>query len=265
MLQQPDMGALLDSSSALDEVATPAEGPAVAPSWFESRLRQIASDENRRGLPWEREPLLDTFVETVKWVITSPADAFNTMRLTGGIMNPLGFLVVAAVMAQVLLVIEVLVIGGIGLFLWRARIAQLGHNLAPFPWETFFVTAGIAAIVMIVGAAVGAAIGGFFIALLLHVCLLVVGGARAGYQATYRVVALAYGSVYMLMTIPVVGPVFALVMQPVLLTYGLRQAHDTSGWRAFLAVCLLLFLLVGCVVIFIVPNLPALPLAPLKE
>jgi hypothetical protein len=194
------------------------------------------------------------------------------MRLTSGVMNPLGFFVVAAVISQVLVAIEwFVVIGGIALFILREGLPQGRQIVAPYPWEMVFVAVGIAAVVSIVAAAIGAAVGGFVVALLLHLCLLVMGGVRAGYQATYRVVAFACGSVYMLTTIPIIGPLFALVMLPVLLTYGLRQAHDTSGWRAFLAVCLLLFLLVGCAVVFVLPylpvlpELPTLPLAPMKE
>src|SRR6185369_12740785 len=84
----------------------------------------------------------------------------------------------------------------------------------------------------------GSIFGSFINAAMYHVCLLVCGAARGGFQATYRVVCFGMGSVYMLAAVPIVGPLAALFMYFMVLTYGFKSAHDTSGGRAFFAVIL---------------------------
>ena len=99
---------------------------------------------------------------------------------------------------------------------------------------------------MLAAALFGATLGGFIVAGIYHIGLLMFGGANAGFEATYRVVAFGTGSVYMLVPIPLVGPFFALVMYFVVLIYGLLYAHETTGGRAALAVFVPFFLATCC-------------------
>ena len=68
----------------------------------------------------------------------------------------------------------------------------------------------------------------------LHLCLLLVGGANEGYQATFRVVS--YSSVTSLFNaIPVVGTIASL-WGIVLTVIGLREVHNTSTGKSVAAV-----------------------------
>jgi hypothetical protein len=214
-------------------------------------------DTGRRGLAWERYPSTDAFTDTVGLVVSAPQEAFESMRRRGGVGNPLGFFIVSSVVAEFLLLIELLV-GLVGYFLLiQWGIIDLGRGPVQIQWEPFFLWFGSFALAGIVGTLVGAMIGGFIWALFFHLCLMAAGGANAGFEATYRVVAFGCGSVYMLMPIPLVGPLFFLVMQPVVLFYGFLYAHETSGARALAAVVLPILMAVCCLGLSVLLFVPA--------
>jgi hypothetical protein len=217
--------------------------------------KPIISDARRRGLPWEREPSLETFGETVKTVIAGPHEAFGSMRRSGGIGNPLGFLIVTSVLASMLLLIEFFLYQLVVLFFIQSEHAGLS-----IAWDRFFIRFGIMAVGMLFSALIGAALGGFINALILHLGLLMFGGANAGFEATYRVVAFGTGAVYMLLPIPLIGPFFASVMYFVVLIFGLIHAHETSGGRAVLAVLVPLGLAACCMapVLLMFGSLPVM-------
>jgi len=104
--------------------------------------------------------------------------------------------------------------------------------------------------------------GGIIAAAFFHVLLMIFGAANAGFEATYRVMAFGTGSVYMLLAIPLVGPLFAIVMQPIVLIYGLMYAHETSGGKALAAVLLPMLLALCCLGIMFLPLLASLPHFP---
>ncbi|HZN35673.1 MAG TPA: hypothetical protein VFB80_17710 [Pirellulaceae bacterium] len=220
-------------------------GPALAP-------RPTISDARRRGLPWEREPSLETFGETLKLAVGAPHEAFSSMRRSGGFGNPLGFMIVSYVVAQMLFLVEV--------FLFQLGWALLFQGSLRVSWEVFFIGFGISAVVYLAVALFLATFGGFVVAGFYHLGLLMFGGANAGFEATYRVVAFGTGSVYMLVPIPLVGPFFAVVMHFVVLIYGLMYAHQTTGGRAALAVFVPLFLATCCLCPVLLMMMPAVPM-----
>jgi hypothetical protein len=199
-----------------------------------SRTRRTLSDVGRRGLDWERYPSLESFQETVITVVSSPYEAFSTMRRSGGIGNPLGFLVIAYVLGMLLLLVEAFVLLGGFLLLAQWGVIDLGRPVV-LQWNRFFIVFGVTALLLLPAAVLSATIGGFIGAVIYHLALLVCGAAHAGFEATYRVFAFGSGAVYMLLPIPIVGPCFAIIMQPIVLIYGAMAAHDTDGWRAILA------------------------------
>ena len=128
-----------------------------------------------------------------------------------------------------------------------------------------FLAFGGATCLAVAAAFIRGAIGGFIVAALYHVALLICGAARGGFQTTYRVIAFGSGSVYILLPIPIVGmQVGAVVAEPILrllllgiplaallfvvamyfivLIYGFRNGHAISGPRAFAATLVAMFL-----------------------
>jgi len=89
----------------------------------------------------------------------------------------------------------------------------------------------------------------------LHLLLLIVGGARKGMSTTALV--LAYASAPQVFNVvPWLGGWVAFIWSLVLLIVGLSQAHETDTWRAVLAV--FLPLLLCCGIILLAVLLPAL-------
>jgi hypothetical protein len=71
-------------------------------------------------------------------------------------------------------------------------------------------------------------------ALILHVSLLIVGAARAPFVTTTRAFAFSFGP-QLFEAIPFIGSIAALAGTLILLTIGLREAHQTSARRVLLA------------------------------
>jgi hypothetical protein len=80
---------------------------------------------------------------------------------------------------------------------------------------------------------------------ILHLCLMLVGGAKRSYEATFRVMCFAAGSAYPLMIVPICGGMISGVWCLVLECIGLTKVHDTSTGKAVLAVLLPLVVCCG--------------------
>lgn len=78
----------------------------------------------------------------------------------------------------------------------------------------------------------------------IHVTLLILGGARRGAGTTLRVLCFAYGP-QLFVVVPFLGHLAAGIWVIVLAVKGLKEAHQTDGWRAVLAVLLPVVVLTG--------------------
>jgi hypothetical protein len=88
-----------------------------------------------------------------------------------------------------------------------------------------------------------------------HLCLLMTGGARLGFQTSVRVFAYAY-SPALFGVIPFLGNLVAFFWMIVLAVVGLREAHRTTTGKATVAVLLPTFLL--CTLLIIAFTVAAL-------
>ena len=79
--------------------------------------------------------------------------------------------------------------------------------------------------------------GLFLSAGILHLCLMLVRGTKYGFEATFRTVAYGY-SANALMVIPFCGGFLAALWAIILYIIGLREAHETTGGKAAVAVFL---------------------------
>lgn len=233
----------------------PSTNPFVSPTHAAPYRRRVVNDLGRRGLPWELDPSLETFFDTVRYILSAPGHAFLTMTRQG-MGSPLGFFLVSSVAANlVAMVLNILVRFGI------TAITMMFFNAnQPFEirWDGLLIALGGAACVAIFAGLVIGTFGGLLNAAMFHVCLLICGAANAGFTTTYRVVSFGVGAVYFLAAIPLIGPLLALVMQPVVLTYGFMNAHETSGFRAFLAAILPMLFGLAVLTILVLMNLPAI-------
>ena len=66
----------------------------------------------------------------------------------------------------------------------------------------------------------------------MHVCLIMVGGEKNGYEATFRVCAYNMGVFGAFNAIPFIGPCVGFFWQIASTIIGLAEAHETTGGKA---------------------------------
>ena len=88
-------------------------------------------------------------------------------------------------------------------------------------------------------------IGLFIGSAIVHLCLMIVGGANQSFETTFRVLTFSHGSTGPLQIIPLCGGLISGVWALVCTCIGLARAHETDTGRAVLAVFLPLIICCG--------------------
>jgi hypothetical protein len=169
--------------------------------------------EADKECPWEEREnygTINAYFQTATKCILTPTSFFSNLPTTGGYFNPILFVAMTLPVAAVLT------------YLWIALFTRMG-------------LAGLVGLLFV--ASILFVLGLIFIPIslaiwsgILHLCLLLVGGAREGYQATFRVVS--YSSVTSVFNaIPFVGNLASL-WGLVLTVIGLRETHKTTTGKA---------------------------------
>ena len=191
--------------------------------------------ETRTGLPWEQRDsrsFFNAFVETMTMVLSKPAQAFSIMRLHGGFGAPLTFAVIG---------------GGIGVIAWF--IFSLGLTSIGMSGQREDAVGSAlgmsASFAMFCMRIVFIALAPFIWAGLIHLSLMLIGGARQAFEATFRVVAFTQGATAPLQLVPCCGGLIAMVWAIVCNCIGIARAHDIDTPKATLAVFLPLLVCCG--------------------
>lgn len=183
------------------------------------------------GFPWEERAqrgFFNALIETVRLVLLEPSKTFAGMPPVGGFGAPLFFYVFCATVGGV---------AGLGY-----QMALNAVNPSSGTPEQQFMTHALAS-----SAVMGATITilpFFFAAMvfvsaaLTHLALMVVGGAKKSFEATFRVACYAGGSTSVLNLLPVCGAFAAWIWNIVVMTLGLSEVHGISKGRALAAVFL---------------------------
>ena len=175
---------------------------------------------------------VQSFISTVQRVVLQPVDFFRGVPRRGDFINPLIFAIICYEVYTILS----------GLFALAGIAGRQGFG---------------AFIISLILAPIGAAIGLFIGAGILHLLvMLIVGSGNSGYEATFRVVA--YAAVTSLVSwIPFIGWIASLY-GIYLAIIGIREVHATTTGRAALVVLipaavvlLLVFLVIGAAAFFI--------------
>ncbi len=178
-----------------------------------------------------RDPV-QSFVTTVQRVVLQPVDFYRGLQRGGDFINPLIFAIICY---------EIYTILG-GLF----KLIGVGGD----------ITFG-AYIISLITAPIGAVIGLFIGAGILHLLvMLIVGSGNSGFEATFRVGAYA-ATTSLVSWIPFIGWIASLY-GIYLAIVGIREVHATTTGRAALVVLipaavvlLLVFLVIGAAAFFI--------------
>jgi len=217
-------------TAAADAAAPPPQAPA-APAAVAAGPTTAAAVVPRSGLPWDQrhsKGFFSAFIETLQMVLTRPAEAFTAMQREGGLGEPLLYGLIGGSFGYLFYLLFV--------FLMPSLAFMGGGNRHNAFAGMFGMGAG--AILAIIFIPIGLTILIFIAAAILHVCLMIVGGAKQAFETTFRVVCFSIGSTYPLMIVPLCGSFVASIWALVLYCIGLSRAHETDTGRAVLAVFL---------------------------
>jgi hypothetical protein len=199
----------------------------------------------RTKTPWEDRATNGFFnglFKTVNDVLFSPSAFFKKMPVTGGLTDPLLF---------------AMIVGTIGLLCFSVWDLLLHDSMQSFMTPEMRSAAG-RDISSGVASPLGKALMPFLLIIwlfivsgMLHLFLMIVGGARAGFEATFRVVSHSV-SPFLFMVIPYCGVLIMPLWVLTLFVIGLRDSHETTGGKATAAVLFPFLFCCGMMVLTVV-------------
>jgi hypothetical protein len=190
----------------------------------------------RAGLPWEHRQergFFSAFIETLSMVLTRPAEAFSVMKREGGLGEPIIYALIGGC------------VGGIVSFLFSLGFHSMGLFRDQQNGLAAMAGMGIGSVVIVILLPLFIVIGLFIGSAIVHLCLMIVGGANQPFETTFRVFAFSQGSTGPLQIVPICGGLISGVWALVCTCIGLARAHDTDTGRAVLAVFLPLIVCCG--------------------
>ena len=182
------------------------------------------------GIPWERRAEIGFFpglFETIRAVLLEPSKAFSGMPPTGGLGAPLFFFVLVGS------------VGGLAGFVYQAVLNTINPSATPQEQAMtalFGSTAVIGGSIMIMPVLLAAV--AFITSALVHLALMVIGGANRPFEATFRVVCYSGGATAVLQLLPVCGAFAATIWNFIVMVIGISTVHKIGAGRAAVAVLL---------------------------
>ena len=185
--------------------------------------------------PWERRErfgFLNGLYLTVKDVLLAPGRFFHLMPSQVGILQPLLF---------------AMILGAIGTFIaWLYSLVSASLQMALLG-DFSHGQSSLVSFFIFIFSPILVTMGIFFQAGMTHGVLMLLGGNRLGFEATFRVAAYSEATTIILL-LPVCGSWVAMIWSMVILIIGLYNIHETEPWKAVLAVLaplLLCFMVIG--------------------
>ena len=215
----------LSDFAAEKTVALIADVPAETPG---------ADAATETGLPWEHRQQLGffkAFFDTASMLLMKPGEAFLMMKREGGMTDPLLFAMIggcAGTIVSTLFQIGLASIPGVGGSNNVIAMFGMGAVVGFLLLTPLFMAAGI-----FIGSAI------------LHLCLMLLGGANKPFETTFRVVCFSCGAAYLFSIIPFCGGYITPIYNIVLNCIGVSRAHETTTGKAVLAVLLPLIVCCG--------------------
>ena len=209
-------------ASGVPPPQTPTPPTAIAPA------AGSPSTAPRSGLPWDErhtKGFFSAFIETLQMVLTRPGEAFTAMRREGGLGEPLIYALIGGTLGTVVGLFYRFALQSV--FAGFGRTDALNHLLG-----------GAALILVMIISPLLVVIGTFIVSAILHLCLMIVGGAKQSFETTFRVVCFSGGSVNPLQLIPICGGLITFVWGLILYCIGLARSHEIETGRAVIAVLL---------------------------
>jgi hypothetical protein len=196
----------------------------------------------RSKTPWEDRENAGFFgglFTTLNKVLFKPSDFFRTMPVTGGLTDPLLYaLIVGMVGLMFSYFWEIVLHDSMQTFMTPEMKAAASYGILHGSGNVFLAVFSPLMLIIVL----------FVITAGLHLFLLMVKGARGGFEASFRVVSYCI-SPFLLLIVPFCGNIIALVWTMVITIIGLKEAHEISGGKAFFAVSFPMLLCCGLVIL----------------
>jgi hypothetical protein len=196
------------------------------------------------GSPWDRRDQIGfggALVETTQQVLLQPRHFYERMFVTGGVGGPLLYAVILGYIGVVANTVYNAVFSSIV----GSSFPQLMGERPELERLLEVYGTWVGALGQLVTGPVWIAIGAFVGAGILHLVLMLLGGASADFEATFRVVAFAH-AINVITLVPFCGSFVALVWWVIVASIGLSVVHRISMGRAVLAVLLPVLLCCCC-------------------
>lgn len=199
----------------------------------------------RSGLPWEQRSSIgffNGFAQTVSLILTRPTEAFTRMRTEGGFGDPLLFGVIGGSIGLIISTLLSAMVHSLG---WAAALSQQGSldNLLGAGVGGAMLIFRLIITPLVIAAAL------FIWSALVHVFLMMAGGANKTFETSFRALSFAYGATSLLAIVPCCGWFIALIWGLIADCIGISRSHETDIGRAVIAVLLPLVICCGGAVV----------------
>jgi hypothetical protein len=214
-------GVVISKYSSQKEAAQPVEG----------KITEISPEE--RYVPWESgEGFVSAFFKTIRDALFSSTRFFKKVGSGEGYLPALIYGLICGI------------IGSGGALVWQWYFFSQW-----FPVKQFSeIASSIYMTLLIIFIPLTIIFYLFLGSIVMHVCLMIVGGNKKGFQKTFRAISYAFSGI-LFAIIPFIGITIGVIYFLILMIIGLRESHTISTGKAVLAFFLPLIVGVGLAVL----------------
>lgn len=203
---------------------------------IEGQVREIATEE--KVSPWESGGgFFWAYIRTTREALFSPTRFFKKVAAGEGYWSPLIYGIISGIIG----------FGASMVYQWlffSAFIPPQVHAFIPY---------NLILILSLVGIPFMSAFSIFIGSAITHLCLMIVGGNKKGFAATFRAISYSFCA-HLFDIVPFIGSFVGSIYMIVLIIIGVREGHGISTGKAALAV--LLPVLIIFVLVFLAILIP---------
>jgi len=203
--------------------------PALIPASMDEPLTATLPVDGD-GPAWEereRRGFFAALSQTIGDVLLRPTQTFASLKQTGGLANPLLYFVLVSSSMFAVSAFYQIAMTTVNPALFAPKI--------PHATGSSFTVALIGSVLLSPALYV---VSAFISSGITHLCLKLLGGANRPFETTFRVICYAQASAAVLNVIPVCGSLIGVIWGAYAIIIGLKEAQNTEGWRATLAITL---------------------------
>lgn len=203
---------------------------------FEGKVREITSEE---ASPWESgEGFFGAFLKTTKDCLFSPTQFFRKIKAGEGYWAPLIYGLITGIIG----------FGVSMIWQWLLVSKLIPIRMLSFIPYSFYIT------FIIIGMPFMVALSILIGSMITHICLIIVGGNKSGFQATFRALSYSYCA-HLFDIIPFIGGIIGSIYMLILTIIGVREVHEITTGRAVLGVLLpvIVIIVITVLAVIIIP------------